>query len=115
MEWYYIVLIVIASLVFVSLMVFLIIYLCSLKNKKHMNEQTKNYYLKIIEALGGKDNILDIQVHSSRLSVVVKDNRLLKENLLEGIGIIKSSKKITFVIGEMAQEFATQIKNELLK
>ncbi len=115
LEWYYIVLIVLGGLILVGLLAFVIIYLCALKCKKRFGEQTKEYYKQIIKALGGIDNIVDLQVHSSRLSVVLKDNRKLDDSLLDGIGIVKSSRKITLVIGEMAQEIANQIQNQLSK
>ena len=113
MEWYHYVLIGVSILV----VAFVIYYLISLKNKDKTQKEAKEYYNKIIDAMGGIDNIKDVMVNSSRLSVVLNDNTLLNEEKLQsikddGVGVVKSNKKITLVIGEMAKNYCDSILKE---
>ena len=118
MEWYHYLLIALGGLFVLGGFVYLFYYLISISNKAKINEQAKGYYVKIIEALGGVSNIKDVSVNSSRLSVVLEsyDNvnqEKLEELAKDGVGMVKSSKKITLVIGEMAASYAESIKKEL--
>ena len=113
MEWYHYVLIVVGVLLLAGVL-FGIYYGVSVSKKNKTDKQAIGYYVKIIDAMGGIDNINDVMVVSSRLSLVLKDNSLIKEEKLQsikddGVGVVKSSKKITLVIGEMAQKYCEAI------
>ena len=113
MEWFHYVLIVVGVLLLAGI-IFGIYYGVSINKKNKTDKQAIGYYVKIIDAMGGIDNINDVMVASSRLSIVLKDNSLIKEEKLQsikddGVGVVKSSKKITLVIGEMAQKYCEAI------
>ena len=123
MEWYQYLLtitifVALGGLIVLGGFVYLFVYLISLNKKAKINEEAKGYYVKIIEALGGVSNIKDVSVNSSRLSVVLDSYDNVNQEKLEGlandgVGMVKSSKKITLVIGEMASKYAESIKKEL--
>ena len=92
--------------------IILIVYLVSLKKKKAINADAKQYYQNIILAVGGVNNILEVKAIASRLSLVLKDYKKIDDDKLKlaGIGIVKSTNKVTLVVGLMASEYANQIK-----
>lgn len=110
MPFYYIILIVIASLMLLAGVTFLIICGVSANKKKKINQEALEYYQKIIVAVGGIDNIIDVNAQTSRLSLVLKDYNKVNKDLLEGVGIVRSNQKITLVIGSMAKEYANKIQ-----
>lgn len=121
MEWYHILLIAIGALIIVFGIVFLIIYLVALKNKKTSSLEAKSFYLEIIDSIGGINNIEDVTVNSSRLNIILKNNEVLNSEKFKNfvstnnIGTVKSSKKITMVIGEYASNYHYEIKKMLDK
>lgn len=97
-----------------------IILFISMKDKKDKNAKVQQFYVEIMDIMGGIENIVDVSVNSSRLSLVLKDPSIINNDNLEklkdkGIGIVKSSKKITLVVGEMASDYYNSIKKELEK
>lgn len=120
MEWYHILLIVVGSVIAIGLITFLILYLSSKKKKEKTSKQAKGLYAKIVDTFGGINNIADVTVNGSRLSLVLKDTSYINNDTLsvmtnEGFGVVKTSKKITLVVGEMAQHYYKAIKKELDK
>ena len=120
MEWYHILLIVLGAIVLIGLMVFLIIYLSSKSSKSKSLGKAKELYNKIVITFGGIKNIDNVTVNGSRLSIILKDtsyinNETLQQMTNEGFGVVKTSKKITLVIGEMAEYYYLQIQKELDK
>lgn len=113
MKWYYILLIVIGCVLLLAILTFTTIYLISLKQKKAMKLKANDYCMNVIMAVGGINNIVEVMLQSSRLSFVLKDMTLLNENALNGVGILKSSKKITLVIGEYAKQYYEDISKQL--
>ena len=102
----------IVGVIIIVALIFLLIYLNLLKKKRKIENDANSYYLKIIEAMGGIDNILQVSAHYSRLSFVLNDKKLIDESLIEGIGVIKTSQKIILVVGEKALEFEKAILKE---
>ena len=120
MEWYHILLIVIASLIVIALIAFLILYLSSKQSKEKSLGEAKGLYNKIVDTFGGIDNITNLTVNGSRLSITLKDssyinNETLKVMTDEGFGVVKTSKKITLVVGEMANHYYQEINKLLSK
>ena len=118
MEWYHILLIVIASLIVIVSIAFLILYLSSKRSKEKSLGEAKGLYSKIVETFGGIDNIANVSVNGSRVSLTLKDSSYINNDTLkvmtdEGFGVVKTSKKITLVIGEMANHYYQEI-NKLL-
>ncbi len=114
--WLWIVLFVVLMVV---LGVFILMIVRHMKTKKQYQQEQEvidNYYVNIIESVGGINNILKVEALQSRLSFYLKDQSLLQSEKLKEIhihGIVKTSKKITLVVGEMAVKYATNIQKEM--
>ena len=120
MEWYYILLIVLASLIVVCALVFLILYLSGKSSKQKSLGEAKGLYNKIVDTFGGINNIESANVNGSRLSLVLKDTTYINQDTLKvmselGFGVVKTSKKITLVIGEMASYYCSEINKQMNK
>ena len=120
MEWYHILIIVIAGLIVLAGLIFLILYLSSKANKEKSLGEAKGLYNKIIDTFGGIDNIENVNVNGSRLSLVLKDTTYINQETLKvmsdmGFGVVKTSKKITIVVGEMATHYYNQIIKQMNK
>ena len=121
LQWLYILLISIGSGLLVFAISFLITYLCALQKKKKLTSNANEFYTQIICAVGGIENISDVMVNSSRLSFVLKNTDILDQSEFKdfvknnNIGIVKSSKKITLVIGQYANDYYNKIKKILDK
>ncbi|WP_339033356.1 PTS transporter subunit EIIC [Spiroplasma endosymbiont of Cantharis rufa] len=86
------------------------------KNKEKLNgeEQVK----KIIQGLGGKENIIEINNCASRLRINVKDPKLIKDNLLnetKNMGVIKKGQSIQIIYGPHVSNISINVKEELGK
>lgn len=109
--------ILIAIILLITIITLLVIK--HLKKKKSYQEEQKiidNYYVNIIESVGTINNIVSISNVGSRLSFVLKDQSLLNVEKLKEIhitGIVKTTKKVTLVVGEMASKYALSIQKEL--
>lgn len=118
MEWYHYLLIVLGSLLILTGIVFLIVYLTSKKAKTSSLKNALSLCNKIVDTFGGIDNIESVNVNGSRLSITLKDNSYINNNTLktmtdEGFGVVKTSKKITLVVGEMAKCYYDEITSLL--
>ena len=121
MEWYEIVLIVLGGVVFVGSVAFITLfffYKHGLIDKERTKQETKDFYNVLIEAVGGLDNIDNCTSLGSRINFELKDINLVNQDVVKtiqdkGIGIFKTSKKITFVVGEFADRYRLET-NKLL-
>ena len=73
MEWYHILLTVLGGVIVVAGLVFLVMFLASKSNKEKSLGEAKGLYNKIIDTFGGINNIENVTVNGSRLSLVLKD------------------------------------------
>lgn len=98
---------------------FIILLKRYLKRKKEFLEEQKvidSYYKNIIDAVGKIQNIEKVEQVGSRLSFYLKNQSLLQVEALKEIhitGIVKTSKKVTLVVGEMAAKYAQFIQEEI--
>lgn len=81
----------------------IIILIIVIKRKSKLKEKTE--FPKLLEALGGKENISNVSLNGSRISLNFDskknvDKDLIKENGVETI--VVSNKKMTLVIGKKA-------------
>ena len=121
MEWYEIVLIVLAGIVFIGSVTFITLfffYKHGLIDKEKTKQATKDFYNVLIEAVGGLDNIDNCTSLGSRINFELKDINLLNQEVIKtiqekNVGIFKTSKKITFVVGEFADRYRLEV-NKLL-
>ncbi len=113
------ILIVVGVVLIVGIIIFAILFKKHLKRKKEFLEEQKvidGYYKNIIEAVGQLKNIEKVEQMGSRLSFYLKDQSLLQVEALKEIhitGVVKTSKKVTLVVGEMAAKYAQFIQEEL--
>ena len=79
--------------------VLLIISLVIVKlNKKNFNVEIN----KLVQYLGGKDNILDTEVNMSRLKVTLKDVSIVDKNAIEKLGakgIVEVDNQLKIIFG----------------
>ncbi len=114
------IIVIIIGVVFIlATIAFIILLKRYLKRKKEFLEEQKvidSYYKNIIDAVGKIQNIEKVEQVGSRLSFYLKDQSLLQVEDLKEIhitGIVKTSKKVTLVVGEMAAKYAQFIQEEI--
>ena len=98
------------------IIVLTIIVVFVIKNNKAGNkkEESKAPISEWVDALGGKDNILEVSSAGSRLSVKLKQQDLVNRESLTKLGvssIVKMSDKLTLVTNLDNQKIEENIKN----
>lgn len=95
--------------------VLLIISLVIVKlNKKNFNMEIN----KLVQYLGGKNNILDTEVNMSRLKVTLKDVSVVDKNAIEKLGakgIVEIDNQLKIIFGPEAvklKKYITEMKNK---
>lgn len=93
----------------------IVIYVIKNRKKKIAEPQYNENFNLWIEKLGGKDNIVSVSGIGSRLSLELKDDGLLKEDIKElGVtSIMKMSGKIVLVVENSASDIAEKIQNNI--
>ena len=103
------------ALVLVGIIIVIVTFLLIRnKNKSKTNKASNELYEKIIEGLGGKENIISLEAKMSRLNVSLKDDNLLNIDLLKTSGVsrvVKMSSRITLLMGNSASEIEQAFKN----
>lgn len=69
---------------------------------------------QILEALGGADNIADLEACITRLRVEVEDENLVNDSALKAagaFGVVRASDAIQVVVGPEADTIAEDIKD----
>ena len=74
--------------------------------------------VRIIEALGGADNIETVTCCASRLRVTVKDDTLIAsdddfKNYLEAMGVVHAKNAVQVIYGVRVQGITTKVKDIL--
>ena len=101
MYWHYVVILII--LVLIS---FIVIKM----NKKDFNIKIN----KLIEFLGGKDNILDVESNISRLKVVVRDVSIVNKDGIQKLGakgIVEVDNQLKIIYGPNSKQLKKFIKD----
>ena len=101
MYWHYIVILIV--LIIIS---FVVIKM----NKKDFNIKIN----KLIEYLGGKDNILDVETNLSRLKVTVRDVNIVNKDGIQKLGakgIVEIDNQIKIIYGPNAKQLKKYIKD----
>lgn len=101
MYWHYIVILIV--LIIIS---FVIIKM----NKKDFNIKIN----KLIEYLGGKDNILDVETNLSRLKVTVRDVNIVNKDGIQKLGakgIVEIDNQLKIIYGPNAKQLKKYIKD----
>lgn len=110
MEPEYIILIIVASVIVLGTFFLLFTKFKNRKNTKQYSERI----LKIIENLGGNDNIISVTPKMSRVEFVLNNYELVNKEELKNLGvqgISKTSQKITLIVGnELAEDLEKAFK-----
>ncbi len=95
----------------VILIVLIIISFIVVKmNKKDFNIKIN----KLIEYLGGKDNILDVESNLSRLKVTVRDVNIVNKDGIQKLGakgIVEIDNQLKIIYGPNAKQLKKYIKD----
>ena len=79
-------------------------------NKKNFNMEIN----KLVQYLGGKDNILDTEVNMSRLKVTLKDVSIVDKNAIEKLGakgIVEIDNQLKIIFGTDAVKLKKYISD----
>lgn len=108
------VLVVIVAAIFVTFIVLLTIQLIKKhKNKKVEDNKEPFDNNKWVNALGGKENIKNLEAKGSRLVVYLYNNELVNKEELHNLGVtsvISSQDKITLVLKEKAENISNLLQ-----
>ena len=83
-------------------------------NKKNFNIEIN----KLVQYLGGKDNILDTEVNMSRLKVTLKDVSIVDKNAIEKLGakgIVEIDNQLKIIFGTDAvklKKYISEMKHK---
>ena len=105
MFWQYIV--ILAVLIIISLVIVKL-------NKKNFNMEVN----KLVQYLGGKNNILDTEVNMSRLKVTLKDVSIVDKNAIEKLGakgIVEIDNQLKIIFGQDAvklKKYISEMKHK---
>lgn len=102
----------VAALIFISVLILFIVVM--VKNKKNKVIKAPLPDNQILEALGGKDNVINATLIGSRLNLVLKNYDVVNENQLNNLGVdsvIKMSNKIILVSKDDLNSVYKQIIN----
>lgn len=88
------------------------------KIEKEKQRKEQNLGLRIVEALGGKENIEDVDNCISRLRIIVKNPELVAEDALwkkelEAMGVIRMDKGIQIIYGAHVASVALDVKEAM--
>ena len=122
--FYVVVGIILAFIIFILGCLIVKFYLDKVKENKSASEtkveetnkrkSTNSLYDQIIELVGGIENIEESTVRGSRISLVLKNISLVKDEELKTLGVngvIIMSSKVTLVVGDEASKLNDYIKN----
>ena len=99
-------------LIIVLVLVFILLIVLK-ANKKDFKIEAN----KLIEYLGGKDNILNMEVNMSRFKVMLKDVSLVNKDAIQKLGakgIVEIDNQLKIILGPNAKELQKYI-DELKK
>ena len=100
---YYQYIIIIAILVLISIIIIKI-------NKKDFSIKIN----KLIQYLGGKDNILKVEINMSRLKVAVKDTSIVNKDAIQKLGakgIVEIDNQLKIILGPKSKQLKKYIKD----
>ena len=67
---------------------------------------------KLVQYLGGKDNIIDVQINLSRLKVTLKDTSIVNKDGIQKLGakgIVEIDNQLKIILGSNAKQLKQQI------
>ncbi len=89
--------------------VLLVILLAILKANK---KEVKLDFNKLVEALGGKDNIIDTEINVSRFKVTLKDISLANKDAIQKLGskgIVEIDNQLKIILGPNSKQLKKYI------
>ena len=80
----------------------------------------KDFYIeanKLVEYLGGKDNIINVEVNMSRFKVTLKDMSIVKKDSIQKLGakgIVEIDNQLKIILGSEAKKLKKYV-DDLIK
>ena len=77
----------------------------------------KDFYIeanKLVEYLGGKDNIINVEVNMSRFKVTLKDISIVKKDAIQKLGakgIVEIDNQLKIILGSDAKKLKKYIED----
>lgn len=99
----------------IAALLLIIVAILLIRNKKHQRKDNDDLiYNKILDGLGGKDNIVKMEAKMSRLNVELQNDSLISIDALKDAGVsrtIKMSNKVTLLLGDYALKIANKFND----
>lgn len=104
------ILLIVGIVLFVLTFIMLILVFKRRKNNTQIED-----YSSLITALGDKDNINSVSFKGSRISVEVKDKKLINKEAIKVVSetIVVSNSKITMVAGEKSESIFNYLNKQI--
>ena len=96
-------------LIIIAVLIFILLILLK-ANKKDFNIEAN----KLIEYLGGKDNILNMEVNMSRFKVTLKDVSIVNKDAIQKLGakgIVEIDNQLKIILGPNAKALERYIQD----
>ena len=98
------------------IIIFLVLVLISLVVVK-LNKKNFTYEInKLVQYLGGKDNILDTEINMSRFKVTLKDVSLADKEAIQKLGakgIVEVNNQLKIVLGSESKQLKKYINDNV--
>ena len=94
------------------ILIFVILIIISLVIVRIRKEDFHIEINKLIQYLGGKDNIIDVQMNLSRLKVTVKDTSLVNKEGIQKLGakgIVEIDNQLKIILGNNSKQLKKYI------
>ncbi len=100
----------------IGIIVITLVIVFVIKGKSHKDKTPQIDSSNWLDALGGKDNVKEVNASGSRLSVSLLDKSLINRDQLTTLGvsnIVEMTNKVTLVIENKAVKIKTEIEKSL--
>lgn len=103
----------------IAVIIAAVVIIILIRNKKSYKGKNDNLQVSTnewLEALGGKDNIIELSAVGSRLNVMLNNKDLMNREKLTGLGvsnIMIMANKVILVIEDKAEKIASKIESDL--
>ena len=96
-------------LIILAVLIFIVIIVLKANKKDFYIESNK-----LVDYLGGKDNILNVESNMSRLNIKVKDTSIVNKDAIEKLGakgIVEIDNELKIIMGPNSKQLKKYIKD----
>ncbi len=100
-----------------GLIIFIVVILVTLlairSKPEKVEKPTLDYFNKLLKALGGSDNIIELKREHQRLQILISDTKSVEAGILKQIGTpaFLKGKQLTLLVKHHTQEVLTFLNN----